>query len=101
MTEKIQKLLAICSELEELGEGEIANQIFEKISKKIKFIKRNDWTGHQICGDFPKVDIRCLVFCCSPAKPCMFRDTVLQKMGLTLDDYTRMKEQFAQKIKGA
>ncbi len=98
MAEKMQKLLAICSELEELGEKETANQIFEKISKRINFIKRGDWTDHQICSDFPNIDIRCLVFCCSPAKPCIFRNTVLQKIGLTVDNYTKMKEKFAGEI---
>lgn len=99
MSEKIERLLAICAELEEIGERKTAIEIFRKISKKIKFVKRKDWINHQICGDFPIVDIRCLVFCCSPAKNCVFRNTVLKKMGLTIKDYVRMKEGFAREIK--
>lgn len=95
---KIEKLLSICGELEEAGEKEMAYQLFEKICKKIKFIKRDDWVEHQICGDFPKVDIRCMVFCCSPSKPCIFRNTILEKKGLSVDDYTKIKEGFAEQI---
>jgi hypothetical protein len=92
---KIEKLLSICGDLEEAGEKEMAYQLFEKVCKKIKFIKRDDWIERQICGDFPKVDSRCLVFCCSPFKLCVYRNTILEKMGLSVDDYTRMKEKFA------
>jgi len=88
--------MSICRTLEEVGEKEMVHQLFEKVSKKIKFIKRDDWIEHQICGDFPKVDIRCLVFCCSPSKPCVFRNTILEKMGLTVDDCIETKEEFAQ-----
>ena len=95
MEEKIEDILGVCGALEEIGEKEMAHQLFEKISKMIKFIKRDDWTDHQICGDFPEVDTRCLVFCCSPSKPCIFRNTILKKMDLTVDDYTRSKEEFA------
>jgi hypothetical protein len=99
MDEKTEKILSICSALGEIGEKEMANQLFEKVSEKIKFIKKDDWINHQICGDFPEVDIRCLVFCCSPAKNCPFRNSVLKKIGLTVMDYTKMKERFAEEIK--
>lgn len=92
---KIERLLGICTDLEEAGEVKMAYQLFDKICKKIRFIKKADWTEHQICGDFPKVDVRCLVFCCSPSKTCIFRNTILKKMGLGVDDYTKMKEKFA------
>ncbi|MFC1700710.1 hypothetical protein ACFLZ0_01010 [Patescibacteria group bacterium] len=58
----------------------------------IKFIKKNDWLNHQICGDFPEVDVRCLVFCCSPLKPCPARNAILKEMGLTVEDYAKIKE---------
>jgi len=92
---KIEKLLSICGDLEEIGEKEMASKLFEKICKKIKFIKKDDWIEHQICGDFPKIDTRCLVFCCSPSKPCIFRNTILKMIGLSIDDYTKIKEKFA------
>lgn len=99
MSEKTERLLAICGELEEIGERKTAIEIFRKISNKIKFVKRKDWINHQICADFPTVDIRCFVFCCSPAKNCIFRGAVLKKLGLTIKDYIRMKEGFAKGIK--
>lgn len=99
MTEKIEKILSLCGALEDIGEKKMVHQLFEKVSKKIKFIKRDNWIEHQICGDFPKVDTRCLVFCCSPSKLCTFRNTILEKMGLTVDDYIKMKEKFAEQIK--
>lgn len=64
----------------------------EKILDEIKLIQREDWMNHQICGDMPNVDTRCLVFCCSPAKPCPLRNIVLRKMGLTVEYYAKMKE---------
>ena len=93
--EKVEKLLGICGALEEVEEAEMAHQLFEKITKKIKFVKKDGWLKHQICGDFPKVDTRCLVFCCSPRKPCIFRNTILKKMELSVDDYAKMKEKMA------
>lgn len=71
------------------------NQNVEDVLKQIKFIKREDWLNHQICGDFPTVDSRCLIFCCSPRKPCPLRNITLRKMGLTVEDYAKIKEKIA------
>lgn len=73
----------------------------EKILNSIKFIKQDDWARHQICGDFPEVDARCLTFCCSPAKPCPLRNAVLKKLGLNLEEYIKIKEKSAAEFKQA
>jgi len=96
---KIEILLSIWYNAIKVGEKEIAENIFKKINDKIKLVEKEDWEFHQICGDFPEVDKRCLVFCCSPVKNCPYRNAVLQKMGLTIRDYTKMKRNFANQIK--
>lgn len=67
----------------------------QKALESIAFVKKDNWFRHQICGDFPIVDVRCLTFCCSPAKPCMLRNLVLKKLNLTLEDYVKIKEKSA------
>lgn len=99
MVEKIEQILCICGALEEIGEKDMSKQLFEKLSKKIELVKIDNWINEQICGTFPKADIRCLVFCCSPAKNCIFRNAILKKMGLTVKDYVKMKERFGEQIK--
>lgn len=83
----------------EIGEKKLAEQVFKEISKKINFVERDDWINHQICGDFPKIDIRCMAFCCSPAKNCPYRNSVLKKLGKGITDFIEYKERFGEKIK--
>jgi predicted metal-binding transcription factor (methanogenesis marker protein 9) len=94
----IEKKLIAWKALENINEKDIANQLFKKISKEIKFIERKDWTNHQICGDFPNVDLRCLVFCCPPSKDCPFRNSVLKKLNKSVKDYKIFKEKLAKEI---
>ena len=61
------------------------------MENKIKLISREDWIKHQICGDFPEVDPKCLAFCCSPVKRCPYRDATLSKLGWDIIDYTTYK----------
>ena len=92
--EKDLKLLEIIQALSELNENQIANQLFKKIEKKLEFVSLPDWENHQICSTFPKIDIRDLVFCCSPTNNCPYRAAVLHKLGLSLDNYIQMKRRF-------
>jgi predicted metal-binding transcription factor (methanogenesis marker protein 9) len=94
--EKDVKLLEIMQALSELGENAIANQLFGKIEKKLKWVLLQDWETHQICETFPHVDTRDLVFCCSPSNNCPYRAAVLRKMGLTTADYIDMKRELAE-----
>lgn len=68
----------------------------------VTFTKKEDWAKRQICGDFPNVDARSLVFCCSPIKPCVLRNLVLKKLNISLEEYIKIKEksaeEFAKKI---
>jgi len=97
--EKLNKAMAISLALDEIGEKEKAEEIFqERVEPNIKFIERNDWIEHQICGDWPEVDIRCLAFCCYPVKDCPYRISVLKKLGLTDKDYIEMKRKIGERI---
>ena len=97
--EKDLKLLEIIQALSELNENQIANMLFGEISKKLEFVSLPDWETHQICSTFPKIDIRDLVFCCSPTNNCPYRAAVLRKMGLTLNDYTEIKKELSDALK--
>jgi len=97
--ELTEKIITICGELEDIGEKRLSKKLFEKIEKKLEFVSLSDWENHQICSTFPKIDIRDLVFCCSPSNNCPYRAAVLRKLGLSLGDYTQMKKRFAAGIK--
>lgn len=73
-------------------------QEIEKLLNSIQFSKKEDWFNHQICGDFPNVDARCLTFCCSPAKQCLLRNLVLKKLNLSLEDYINKKQKSAEEF---
>lgn len=76
---------------------EFSEPYFQKrLKKHINLVEREDWTKHQICGDYPNVDLRCLAFCCTPEKKCPHRNSVLKKVGLTVEDYTNLKREFAE-----
>jgi predicted metal-binding transcription factor (methanogenesis marker protein 9) len=93
------KRMEIVQALSELGENKIANQLFGKIEKNIRFVEREDWVNEQICSVFPNnIDIRCLVFCCSPKNPCPFRAAVLRKLGLSLKDYIDIKKDLSKDL---
>ena len=97
--ERDVKLLEIAQALSELGENKAANQLFKELEKKITFAEREDWINEQICSVFPNnIDIRCLVFCCSPSNNCPYRTAVLKKIGLTTSDYIEMKKALAEKL---
>ena len=85
---------------EKPGVAEILNHIKAIIQKNIEFVEIKDWQNHQICGDYPKVDVRCLAFCCVPSKKCPYRNAVLDILGLTIKDYEKMKKEFGEKIRG-
>ena len=63
--------------------------------EKPNLIKIDNWMSHMICADYPDVDARCLVFCCSPSKTCLFRQEVLRECDLNMYTYRRIKGQFA------
>lgn len=77
------------------------NNNIQQAFESIAFVKKDDWFRHQICGDFPIVDVRCLTFCCAPAKPCMLRNLVLKKLNLTLENYIEIKEKSATDFEGS
>jgi len=85
--------------LSQIGMKKQAEEVFKELVKKIEFVDMEDWINHQICGDFPKVDIRCMAFCCSPAKNCPFRNSVLKKLGKTIKDFIEYKSRFGERIK--
>ncbi|RKZ09930.1 hypothetical protein DRQ25_04700 [Candidatus Fermentibacteria bacterium] len=101
---KIDVLMQSFMEVYNIGQLELANQIKERVMDEITFIERDDWMSQQICGTFPTVDIRCIAFCCTPAKNCPYRNMVLEKLHLTGGDYTKFKKEigeiFKQKIGG-
>jgi predicted metal-binding transcription factor (methanogenesis marker protein 9) len=90
--------LAIWKVLENAGEQDLADQLFNKISKEIKFIEKADWYNQEICGDYPNIDLRCLVFCCPPSKDCPFRNSVLKKLNKSVNDYKILKKELAKEI---
>lgn len=73
-----------------------AYHLLEKASQKVKLAKKNDWESRSICGDFPEVDVRCLIFCCRASKACVLRNAVLKRIDLTVDEYAQMKKKFGQ-----
>ncbi|MBE9592845.1 MAG: hypothetical protein IMF19_05135, partial [Proteobacteria bacterium] len=96
--EKDIKRMEIVQALSELGENAMANQLFKKMEKKVEFVSLPDWENHQICSTFPKVDSKCLVFCCSPSNNCPYRAAVLRMLGLTLKDYVEIKKELADRL---
>ena len=96
--EKDSKIVEIVQALSEIGENQIANQLFKKIEKKLEYVSLPDWENHQICETFPKIDIRTMVYCCAPTNPCPYRASVLRTLGLTIPDYVAMKKMFAIEI---
>lgn len=95
--EKIGNLRLIKAYMTLLKEGKKkrAYHLWQQTFKKAKFVEKNDWESRSICGDFPEVDTRCLVFCCRASKRCLLRNVVLEKMGLTVNKYAQMKKKFA------
>ena len=95
------KIMETVQALEEIGERGLANRLFKKLSAKITFSVRDDWINEQICSLFPKdIDIRCMVFCCSPRNACPYRAAVLKKIGWSLEDYINLKKKFAEDLEG-
>lgn len=70
--------------------------IWKKIEPQIKFVKKKDWIGEQVCGSFPIVDLRCLIWCCSSKKDCPYRLAVLKKLGKTNEDYEELKRKLVE-----
>lgn len=100
--EKDVKLMQIIQELSEIGLNKEANQLFKRLSKKITFVDLGDdeWYKHQICETYPKCDLRTMVYCCAPTNPCQFRNSVLKKLGWSLEDYINLKKKFAEELEG-
>ena len=97
--EKDAKIMQIIQELSELGLNKEANLLFKKLEKKIEFVDLGDeWYKHQICETYPKCDLRTMVYCCAPSNPCQFRNSVLKKLGWSLQDYINLKKKFAGEI---
>jgi hypothetical protein len=78
-----------------VGLADVAKQVEEELISKVERVERYDWLNHQICGDFPQIDLRCLVFCCSPAKNCPYRNIALKGIGLNAGDYIEIKKRLA------
>lgn len=78
------------------GEKKEAYLLLEKASQEVKLVKENDWESRSICGDFPEVDVRCLIFCCRASKSCVLRNAVLKRIDLTVNEYAQMKKTFGQ-----
>ena len=89
------KIMGVVEALEEIGEKGLANRLFRKLSLKIEFVDLEDWEQHQICETYPQVDLRTMVYCCSPKNPCPYRNSVLKKIGWSLGDYIELKKEFA------
>jgi len=75
-----------------------AAELMGQLASMIQFARFNDWIDHQICGTFPLVDIRNLVFCCSPKKNCPYRNSVLIALGLTVEDYKGLKLRMGKEV---
>ncbi|MDI3484457.1 MAG: hypothetical protein PWQ74_1044 [Methanobacteriaceae archaeon] len=41
-----------------------------------------------------------LVWCCKPSKPCPFRDMVMKRINMTIDEYMELKKELAKKLVG-
>ena len=96
--ELMEKRLQICADLEEIGEKALSKKLFGKIAKEIEIVEFNDWENTQICATFPKIDLRCFVFGCSPIKACPFRHMSLRYLGLTEKDYREWKKGLAKSV---
>jgi len=94
--DKSGSLLTIRARAMEINNEKIADISLKELLNEIELIEREDWINHQICGDFPKVDVRCLIWCCTSAKPCPYRNAVLSKMGKTSEDYAELKKALVQ-----
>ena len=93
---ELDNVIAVCSALEDIGEKKIANALFKKrIEDKLELVSTDEWVEHAICDSFPIVDTRQIVYCCPATKPCIFRNVVLKKMGMSLKKYIELKKQWA------
>ena len=96
--EEVEKKLQICADLETVGEKALSKKLFAKIAEEIEIVQFDDWENTQICATFPKIDIRCFVFGCSPIKACPFRHMSLRYLGLTERDYREWKKELAKTV---
>jgi len=79
----------------EIDTDGLADDARDLLFKHIKVTAVDDWVKHQICGDLPVLDPRCLIFCCSPSKNCPYRMIALAKLGLNTKKYTEIKKRLA------
>ena len=93
---EINSLINIWAHAMQIKNKEIAEIALEELLNEIELIEKKDWVDHQICGDFPKVDTRCLIYCCISAKSCPYRNAVLYKMGKTSEEYAELKKSLVQ-----
>jgi len=93
---KVDSLMNIWAHAIQIKNEKIAEIALKELLNEIELIEKEDWINHQICGDFPKVDVRCLIYCCAPAKPCLYRNAVLKKFGRTSEDYAELKKDLVQ-----
>jgi len=96
--DKPGSLLTIWTRAMQIKNEKIAEIALTNLLNEIELFEKEDWINHQICGDYPKVDARCLVFCCSPKKKCPYRNTVLMKLGLDVNGYIEFKQKMADAI---
>ena len=97
----MEKALELCEQLEELGESTLAHQLFNKVKKEIHEVELegDTWLDTQICLTFPAIDRRCLVFCCTPKKPCPFRQAALELLGVSPKQYRTLKKSMTAEIR--
>jgi len=94
--DKTDSLINIWARAIQINNEKIAEIALKDLLNEIELIEKEDWINHQICGDFPKVDVRCLIYCCAPAKPCVYRNAVLKKFGKTSEEYAKLKKALVQ-----
>ena len=88
----MERIFDICSALEDIGEKGLATKLFKKrIENELEIVETDEWEEHTICDSFPIADKRQLVYCCPETKMCIFRNSVLKKIGVSLSDYTKLK----------
>jgi len=97
---EINSLINIWVHAIQINNEKIAEIALGELLNKIELVEKEDWINHQICGDYPKVDARCLVFCCSPKKNCPYRNTVLTKLGMDVNGYIKFKRKMAEGLNG-
>lgn len=98
---ELDNVIAVCSALEDIGERKIANALFKKrIENKLELVETDEWVDHAICDSYPIVDARQLVYCCPATKHCIFRNSVLKKIGMSVKEYTEMKKRWAEELEG-